>query len=214
MRTKTSKAWMRSHVTDLYVRRARAQGYRSRAAFKLLEMDRRDKLLRPGMTVVDLGAAPGGWSQVAAENVGAGGRVIAVDLLPMAPVPGVEFIAGDFTQAEVAAKVKAALRGRLADLVICDMAPNISGVAAADQARSVYLAECARDFAFDVLQPRGALLVKVFQGSGFPELMRSLKGCFRKVLSRKPQASRSGSSELYLLCSEPLQAGDNGDAKV
>lgn len=198
-RTKTSRAWMREHVTDFYVRRAKELGYRSRAAFKLLEIDERDKLLRPGLTVIDLGAAPGGWSQVAKDRVGPGGRVLALDVLPMNPIAGVEFVEGDFNSPEVVERLLAALNGRAIDLVISDMAPNISGLEGVDQARSLHLAELALDFASQHLKPGGSLLVKVFQGAGFDEFVRALRGQFGQMLTRKPAASRGRSSEVYLL---------------
>lgn len=198
-RTKTSKAWMREHVTDLYVRQAKHEGYRSRAAYKLQEIDARDRLLKPGMTVVDLGAAPGGWSQVAAVKVGPGGGVIAVDLLAMRPVKGVTFVQGDFREDAVLRQVEQVLGARLADLVISDMAPNISGIGVIDQARSAHLAELASEFCRTHLKPGGALLVKAFQGAGFDELLAALRSTFSRVVVRKPKASRDRSSEVYLL---------------
>lgn len=200
---KTSKAWMHEHVTDHYVQRAKAEGWRSRAAFKLMEIDEWDKsggrLLRPGMLVVDLGAAPGGWAQVAAERVGSGGRVLALDLLDMAPVAGVEFVLGDFREDAVLAELTLRLAGRSVDLVISDMAPNISGVAATDQARSVHLAELALEFACNHLKPGGNFLVKTFQGQGFDAFRRVMAVAFEKVVVRKPKSSRDRSSEVYLL---------------
>jgi 23S rRNA (uridine2552-2'-O)-methyltransferase len=198
-RTKTSKAWMHEHVTDPFVRRARHEGYRSRAAYKLQEILERDKLVRPGMTVVDLGAAPGGWSQVLAPLVGEKGRVIALDVLEMAPIPHVTFLRGDFTADEAPARLDEALAGRAVDLVVSDMAPNISGVGMVDQARSIHLAELALEFAANRLKPGGNLLVKVFQGSGLDEYRRQLGGAFQSVAVRKPKASRDRSSELFLL---------------
>lgn len=198
-RSKTSKAWMREHINDPYVQRAKAEGYRSRAAFKLLELDRRDRLLLPGQLLVDLGAAPGSWSQVAAARLGAKGRVVAVDLLPMEPLPGVQFIQGDFREPEVLDALIKALGGRKADLVISDLAPNISGIGVSDQARSMYLAELALEFARQCLKPGGSLLVKVFQGAGFTEFLAGMRKSFAKVGSRKPEASRGRSSEMYLL---------------
>jgi 23S rRNA (uridine2552-2'-O)-methyltransferase len=198
-RNKTSKAWMHEHVTDLYVQQAKRLGYRSRAAFKLKELARHDQLIRPGMTVVDLGAAPGGWSQVAAELVGPNGRVIAVDILEMAPVPGVEFIQGDFGEAEALRLMEVALGGRLVDLVVSDMAPNMSGIGAVDQARAAHLVELALEFALKWLKPGGNLLVKAFQGGDFLGLRERMRRHFRQVLTRKPEASRSRSSEIYLL---------------
>ncbi len=197
-RAKT-RAWLDRHVHDPYVRLAAASGYRSRAAFKLLEIDARDHLLRPGMTVVDLGAAPGGWCQVVAARLRGTGRIVAVDLNPMPPVAGVEFIAGDFTAPATQARILAALAGRPADLVISDLAPNISGIDSADQARSYALAMLALDFACQCLQPKGAFLVKVFQGSGFEDYMCALRQRFVCVLTRKPAASRDRSREVYLL---------------
>ena len=198
-RSKTSKAWLREHVNDPYVQKARAEGYRSRAAYKLLELQEKDKLLKLGQTVVDLGAAPGSWSQVAAAKVGARGRVVAVDLLPMDPLPGVHFIQGDFREQPVLDSLVQALGGGRADLVICDLAPNISGIAVSDQARAMYLAELALEFARQSLKPGGALLVKVFQGAGFAEFLAAMRKAFEKVVSRKPEASRGRSSEMYLL---------------
>lgn len=199
---KTSKAWMREHVSDPYVKRANAEGYRSRAAYKLQQIAAKDRLLKPGMTVVDLGAAPGGWSQVVAKAVGQAGRVVAVDLLEMAQVPGVTVIRGDFQEEETLHEVERALENRAVDLVLSDMSPNISGIAAADQARSIALAELALDFASSHLQPRGNFLVKTFQGAGYEELVDTLRRSFLHVYTRKPEASRSRSSEVYLLGKE------------
>jgi 23S rRNA (uridine2552-2'-O)-methyltransferase len=196
---KTSKAWMHEHVTDHYVQRAKAEGWRSRAAFKLMEIDEKDRLLRPGMVVVDLGAAPGGWSQVAAERVGSGGRVLALDLLDMAPVAGVEFIQGDFREDAALAELTFRLAGQPVDLVISDMAPNISGIAATDQARSVHLAELALEFASRHLKSGGSFLVKTFQGQGFDAFRKAMGAAFDKVVVRKPKSSRDRSSEVYLL---------------
>lgn len=190
---------MHEHVNDPYVRRAQAEGMRSRAAYKLQQLAERDRLLKPGMTVVDLGATPGGWSQVAAKAVGESGRVVAVDLLEMAPVHGVTFIHGDFGDDAVLAEVEQALGGQGADLVLSDMAPNISGVAGTDQARSIGLAELALDFAVKHLKPRGNFLVKVFQGSGFEALVAEIRRHFVQVVIRKPEASRSRSNEVYVL---------------
>lgn len=198
-RNKTSKAWMQEHVNDPYVKRAQAEGMRSRAAYKLQQLAERDHLLKPGMVVVDLGATPGGWSQVAGKAVGDSGRVVAVDLLEMTPVAGVSFIHGDFGDDAVLAAVEQALGGRGVDLVLSDMAPNISGVAGVDQARSIGLAELALDFAVNHLKPQGNFLVKVFQGSGFDELVAELRKRFVQVAIRKPDASRSRSSEVYLV---------------
>ncbi len=198
-RSKSSGRWLREHHSDPHVLDARRQGYRSRAAFKLLEIQEKDRIFAPGMRVVDLGAAPGGWSQVAADLVGDRGRVFACDILPMDPLPGVEFVEGDFTEQAVCDRLTESLDGAPVDLVISDMAPNISGVAAVDQPRVMYLAELAFDFAEAMLKPGGDFLVKVFQGEGFPAYLGSLKQRFRSVRSRKPEASRARSSELYLL---------------
>ncbi len=198
-RNKTSKAWMHEHVNDPYVRRAQAEGMRSRAAYKLEQLAERDKLLKPGMVVVDLGAAPGGWSQVAGRKAGATGRVVAVDLLEMTPVAGVTFIRGDFGDDAVLAEVEKAVGGGGVDLVLSDMAPNISGVASVDQARSVGLAELALEFAVNHLKPNGNFLVKVFQGSGFDALVADIRRKFVQVMIRKPEASRSRSNEVYVV---------------
>jgi 23S rRNA (uridine2552-2'-O)-methyltransferase len=201
-RTKTSKQWMMEHVNDVYVQRAKAEGYRSRAAFKLLEISARDKLLRPGMVVVDLGAAPGGWTQVAAGKLGARGRVIAVDMLALAPLPHVTVLQGDFRDCAVVAALERELAGRTIDLVLSDMSPNISGIALSDQARAMNLAELALEFAVKHLKPGGSLLVKVFQGSGFQEFLGEMRSRFKAVVTRKPDASRGRSNELYLLGKE------------
>ncbi|MBL8481518.1 MAG: 23S rRNA (uridine(2552)-2'-O)-methyltransferase RlmE [Rhodocyclaceae bacterium] len=198
-RSKSSSAWLHEHVTDHWVKRAKAEGWRSRAAFKLMEIDRRDRLLRSAMTVVDLGAAPGGWSQVAAKAVGAQGRVVAVDLLPMQAIAGVEFIDGDFNSDAVLARVQESVGNRPVDLVMSDMAPNISGIAATDQARALHLCELALEFARTALKPGGDMLVKVFQGSGSDEFRRALAVQFATVVVRKPDSSRDRSPELYLL---------------
>lgn len=198
-RSKTSKAWMQEHVNDPYVRKAQAEGMRSRAAYKLQQLAERDKLLKPGMTVVDLGATPGGWSQVAGRIAGETGRVVAVDLLDMTPVAGVKFIRGDFGEDAVLAEVEQAIGAGGVDLVLSDMAPNISGVASVDQARSVGLAELALDFAVNHLKPQGNFLVKVFQGSGFEALVADIRRKFVQVMIRKPEASRSRSSEVYIV---------------
>lgn len=190
---------MMEHVTDAYVQRAKQEGYRSRASYKLMEIIERDHLLRPGMRVVDLGAAPGGWSQVVAKQLAGSGRVIALDLLEMTPMAGVTFIQGDFREDEVLAGLVKALDGRPVDLVISDMAPNISGIALADQARAMHLAELALEFAVQHLKPGGNFLVKVFQGEGFDEYIRALRRHFRQVVTRKPKASRGRTNETYLL---------------
>lgn len=190
---------MQEHVNDHYVQEAKRLGYRARAAFKLTEIDARDRLLRPGQIVVDLGAAPGSWSQVAAAKLRGNGSVIALDLLPMDGIAGVQFIQGDFSEDKALAMLEAALRGRQVDLVLSDMAPNISGVASADQARGMLLAELALAFAGKWLRPDGALLVKIFQGEGFDTFRRQMLNAFRSVGVRKPKASRDRSSEVYLL---------------
>ncbi len=190
---------MREHVSDPYVQQAKAEGYRSRAAYKLLEIDKKDRLLVPGQLVVDLGAAPGSWSQVAAAKLGTRGTVLAVDILPMEPLLGVHFIQGDFRELPVLDALLFALGGRKADLVISDLAPNISGIGVSDQARSVHLCELALDLARVCLKPGGSMLVKVFQGAGFVEFLAEMRKSFATVGSRKPGASRGRSSEMYLL---------------
>lgn len=198
-RSRTSNAWLREHVNDHYVHLAKAGGWRSRAAFKLMEIDDRDRLLKPGSTVVDLGAAPGGWSQLAAQRIGPQGRVFALDLLEMPPIPGVRFIQGDFREASVLEALSNQLGTHRVDLVISDMSPNISGVSTMDQARAMHLCELALEFAGDWLQPEGAFLVKVFQGADSENFMRTMKMRFQTVQSRKPKASRDRSPEIYLL---------------
>jgi 23S rRNA (uridine2552-2'-O)-methyltransferase len=198
-RNKKNKAWMTEHVNDSYVQRARADGLRSRAAFKLSEIDDKDHLLKPGMTVVDLGSAPGSWSQVAARRVAPGGRLFALDMLPMDALHGVDFLQGDFQEPSVLAAFEARLEGRPVDLVLSDMAPNMSGIPLADQARVMYLAELTLEFCERHLKPGGALLVKVFQGSGFMELRSELTKIFTTLHVRKPAASRDRSAEIYLL---------------
>jgi len=193
------KDWMKEHVADSYVKRARAEGMRSRAAYKLDEIAARDRLLKPGMIVVDLGAAPGGWSQVAAERVGARGRVIALDVLEMRGLAGVIFVLGDFHDAKSVEALERALGGEKADLVLSDMAPNLSGIAVSDQARALELAELALDFALKHLKPQGNFLVKTFQGAGFDSFLKTLRSRFGSVAVRKPDASRSRSSEVYLV---------------
>lgn len=200
-----AKAWMREHVADPYVKRAVAGGYRSRAAYKLIEMDEHDRLLHQGQTVVDLGAAPGSWSQVIVERVRPGGRVIALDILPMDPIAGVEIVEGDFRAHAVLASLERALEGEKADLVVSDMAPNLSGVAASDQARAVDLCELALNFARAHLNPRGAFLVKAFQGAEYPEFLAEMRRCFGSVASRKPKASRARSTEMFLLGRGPTR---------
>ena len=198
-KSRSSKEWLKEHFDDVYVKRSQEEGYRSRASFKLLEIQDKDRLIRPGMTVVDLGAAPGGWSQVAAELVGDNGKVIASDILPMDGLPGVEFLQGDFTENEVFEALLASIGEQGADLVISDMAPNMSGMKEIDQPRAVYLAELALDLARSILKPGAYFLVKVFQGAGFQEFHRDMQASFKAVKSRKPQASRARSREIYLL---------------
>lgn len=198
-RSKTSKQWLKEHFDDVYVRRSQEEGYRSRASFKLLEIQEQDKLIKRGMTVVDLGAAPGGWSQVAANLVGDKGQVIASDILPIDSLPGVEFLQGDFTEDAVLQQLIELLKDNQADLVISDMAPNMSGMRDIDIPRVMYLAELAVDLAKTVLKPGGVFLVKVFHGEGYEELQRELKSNFNSVKVRKPKASRARSSEIYLL---------------
>jgi 23S rRNA (uridine2552-2'-O)-methyltransferase len=198
-RSKSSGRWLAEHFDDPYVKQARQQGLRSRAAFKLLELQEKHRLIRPGMTVVDLGAAPGGWCQVARPLVGSRGRVIALDILPMTPVSGVEFIHGDFTEDEPLQTLERALEGAGVDLVMSDMAPNISGMATVDQAKSMYLAELALEFARVHLKPGGDLVIKLFQGADFDGFVSEVRSLFGKVQVIKPKASRSRSNEVYLL---------------
>ena len=202
-KSSSSRQWLQRHVTDPYVQRSKREGYRARSAYKLAEIDARDKLLKPGMVVVDLGAAPGGWSQVAAKKVGAQGLVIAIDLIAMEPLAGVRILQEDFTSAAGEKAVEQALGGRKPDVVLSDMAPNLSGIAARDQALSLTLAEAARDFARLHLQREGILLVKVFQGAGYDEYLRSLRAAFAKVVVRKPGASRGESAEQYFVARGP-----------
>ncbi|SEG80569.1 23S rRNA (uridine(2552)-2'-O)-methyltransferase RlmE [Marinobacterium lutimaris] len=198
-KSKSSGRWLKEHFDDQYVKRSKEAGLRSRASYKLQEIDAKDKLLKPGSTVVDLGAAPGGWSQVAAELVGERGRVVASDILSMDPLAGVEFIQGDFTEEAVLEKILQALGGELADLVISDMAPNMSGNASIDQPAAMYLVELALDLARQVLKPGGNFLVKVFQGEGFDTYLQDMRSSFGSVVTRKPDASRARSREVYLL---------------
>jgi len=191
---------MQEHVSDAYVRRARREGYRSRAAYKLLEIARADRLIVPGMTVIDLGAAPGGWSQVAAQLAGPRGKVVAVDVLEMEALRSVVFVQGDLEEAGTLDRLESMLQAAPVDLVLSDMAPNISGISVSDQARAVHLAELALTFAVKWLKPEGNLLVKTFHGTGFAQLRELMSRHFRQVATRKPGASRSRSSEAYLLC--------------
>ncbi len=196
---KFGKAWMHEHVSDHWVQEAQRQGYRSRAAFKLIELAARDRLLRSGMTVVDLGAAPGSWCQVLRQRLGPSARIVAVDLAPMDPIAGVRFVRGDLSDPATLQAVEVALAGRRADLVLCDAAPNISGIESADQARGVHLGEMALEFAALRLQPGGDLVVKAFQGEGFAGLQRAVQAQFDKAYVRKPQASRDRSREVFLV---------------
>lgn len=198
-RKTSSKRWLREHEDDHWVQRARQEGWRARSSFKLLELADKDNLLRPGMRVLDLGAAPGGWSQAAASRVGKTGTVLASDILEMDPIPGVTFVRGDFREESVYQCLLDALGGGQADLVLSDMAPNISGNRAIDQPRVMALAELALDMAGRVLAPEGQCLIKVFQGEGFDEFRQAMKADFHSVKSRKPEASRTRSPEVYLL---------------
>lgn len=198
-RSKSSHRWLKEHFDDIWVTRAQAEGYRSRASFKLLEIHGKDKLFRPGMRVLDLGAAPGGWSQVAARLVGDRGQVVASDILPMEAIADVVFVQGDFREESVFRELLNVLEGGRVDLVMSDMAPNISGNRAVDQPRSMYLAELALDLARQVLEPEGRFLVKVFQGEGYDQYRRDIQASFRSLVTRKPEASRPRSSEVYLL---------------
>ena len=190
---------MQEHVNDPYVKLAQKDGYRARAAYKLLEIDDKDRLIKPGMVIVDLGSTPGSWSQVAIQRLKGNGRVIALDLLPMVGIPGVEFIQGDFREDEILAQLEEKLKGQQIDLVISDMAPNISGISSVDQPNAVYLTELAVDFSLKWLKPEGNFLVKVFIGSGFEEIVKIMRDSFEKVVTRKPKASRDRSTEVYLL---------------
>lgn len=198
-RSKSSREWLDRHVNDEYVQRAQVDGYRSRAVYKLLEIQQKDQLIQPGDVVVDLGAAPGGWSQVALELVGEKGAVFALDILQMEAIDGVTFIEGDFREQQPFDKLREALDGRDVDLVISDMAPNLSGMATVDQPRSIYLCELALDFAVQTLKPGGNFLTKIFQGEGFDAYLRQLRENFASIMTRKPQSSRSKSSEVYLI---------------
>ena len=198
-KSKSSKRWLSEHFDDQYVKMAQQQGYRSRSAFKLVELQDKYDLVRSGMTVVDLGAAPGGWCQVAKPLVGESGRVIGLDILEMEPVHGVDFIQGDFTEDEPLRELEAALGGQEVDLVLSDMAPNMSGMAAIDQAKAMYLAELALEFVKEHLKQGGDYVVKLFQGTDFDGYVREVRSLFEKVQVRKPKASRPRSKEVYLL---------------
>ena len=198
-RSKSSQRWLKEHFDDVYVKQAQKEGYRSRAAYKLLEIQQKDRIFRHGMCVVDLGAAPGGWSQVATRLIGSSGKVVAVDILPVDPMAHMEFIQGDFTEQSVLDKLLQVLENKEVDLVMSDMAPNISGIKAVDQPRAMYLAELALDLAQNVLREKGTFLVKVFQGTEFDSYFKMLREHFDKVVTRKPKASKSNSREVYLL---------------
>ncbi len=198
-RSKSSNRWLNEHFKDEYVKSSQSDGYRSRASYKLVELDKKDKLIRSGMQVVDLGAAPGGWSQVAAKKVGDSGRVLASDILEMDPIAGVTFIQGDFTEESVFETLLAELQGGKADLVISDMAPNMSGISEIDQPQSMYLVELALDMAREVLKPKGDFVAKVFQGEGFDAFMKDCRASFQKVAIRKPDSSRARSREVYVV---------------
>lgn len=198
-KSKSSRRWLDRHVNDEFVKRSQREGYRSRAVYKLLEIQEKDHLIKPGQTVVDLGAAPGGWSQVAEKLVGDKGRVVALDILPMDSIAGVDFIQGDFREEEPLQQLRELLGDSPVDLVISDMAPNVTGMNAVDQPRSMYLCELALEFAREVLKPGGTFVVKVFQGEGFDEYIRELRSSFKRVVTRKPKASRPQSREVYLV---------------
>lgn len=198
-KSKSSHQWLDRHFNDAYVKRAQAEGYRSRAAYKLLELHEKDQLIQPAQVVVDLGAAPGGWSQVAQRLVGERGKVFALDILPMEAIPGVDFIQEDFREDSSLERMRSLLAGRPVDLVISDMAPNVSGMSAVDQPRAIYLCELALEYAREVLRPGGDFVVKVFQGEGFDQYLKAVRGPFSRVVTRKPAASRPQSREVYLV---------------
>lgn len=198
-RSKSSKQWLSSHFADPYVKKAQAQGYRSRAIYKLQEIDERDHLLKPGLTVIDLGASPGGWTQYVTQKLQGRGLIIAMDILPMDALSGVQFVQGDFTEDAVFEQLLTYIPTRGVDLLLSDMAPNMSGMASVDIPRAMALAELALDFAQRVLKPNGNMLIKVFHGEGFEELMANIRQLFKKVVARKPSASRSQSREMYVL---------------
>ena len=198
-RSKSSGRWLQEHFNDAYVKDSQKDGYRSRASYKLIELNKKDNLIKPGMSVVDLGAAPGGWSQVAAEIVGSKGKVLASDILEMDSLAGVTFVQGDFTEESVLSELLEILGSDKADLVISDMAPNMSGIADIDQPKSIYLVELALDMAREVLKPKGTFVAKVFQGEGFDPLVAECRTSFDKVMIRKPDASRARSKEVYIV---------------
>jgi 23S rRNA (uridine2552-2'-O)-methyltransferase len=201
-RSKSSSRWLQEHVSDPYVKRAQKDGYRARSSYKLLELDGKDRLLRPGMRVIDLGSAPGGWSQVAAAAVGEKGHVLATDILPMDAIRGVEFIQGDFREQSVLDQILDHLAGEKADLVLSDMSPNISGISSADQAASIYLLELALDMVRRVLKPGGVFVAKLFQGEGSNEYLKAVRAAFGRAAIRKPAASRSRSREVYVVAKD------------
>lgn len=198
-RSKSSARWLKEHVNDPFVKQAQKDGYRSRASYKLKELSDKDKLIKPGMLVIDLGSAPGGWSQVASELVGDHGKLIASDILPMDPLPGVDFIQGDFTEEAVFDQIMAAIGGQPVDVVISDMAPNLSGISSADQAASIYLIELALDMANQVLKPKGGFVAKAFQGEGYEAFVAQVREQFDSVVIRKPDSSRARSREVYVV---------------
>ncbi len=209
-RSKSSQHWLKRHFDDPYVKQAQKAGYRSRAVFKLLEIQEKKRIIKSGQVVIDLGAAPGGWAQAAVPLVGRKGTVIALDILPIEPIEGVAFIQGDFMEQAVHEQLLMAINGRAVDLVMSDMAPNISGLKAVDQPRAMYLAELALDFARGVLKPGGDFLVKVFQGEGFDEYLKDVRDAFKKVVIRKPGASRPKSREVYLLAIDMKKEAKEG----
>lgn len=198
-KSKSSKSWLKEHFDDEYVRRSQQDGYRSRAIYKLIEIDEKDRLVKPGMTVIDLGAAPGGWSEYCVKKLGKNGTMVALDILPMEPIDGVAIVEGDFREDAVFEQLMAIMGNDKADLVISDMAPNISGMGSVDMPRAYYLCELALELARQVLKPGGALLVKLFQGEGFEVYNKELKSSFSRVVMRKPKASRARSREIYAL---------------
>lgn len=199
MPTKSSRRWLKEHFSDAFVKKAQKEGYRSRAVYKLLEIHERDKLFKPGMVVIDLGAAPGGWAQLVAQLVGAKGRVVALDILAMQPIPGVHFICADFTAEACIEEILFHLENKKVDWVLSDMAPNLSGIENVDQHKSIYLAELALDFAVKIIRPQEGFLVKVFQGEGFDAFLKQVRLYFAHVYIRKPKASRGRSREVYIL---------------
>ena len=195
----SSRAWLREHHNDIYVQKAQREGYRSRASYKLIEINERDRVIQPGMSVLDLGCAPGGWSQVAATWVGDHGKLVASDILPMDALPDVTFVQGDFTEVETYKEILKALKEQPVDVVLSDMAPNLSGLSAVDQPKAMYLVELATELAEATLAQGGAMVVKVFQGEGFDDWHRRIRGLFERVVTRKPDASRPRSREIYIV---------------